>query len=153
MARKWHDNYVHLLLAAGLTPKLQVSIGVTWRNTIDGIRTVGEELDEVGIEWATTGIVADALTAPLLTNVSSAVVYVEANTMAALNSTLPRRASVSKCAIQQAQRQRAPQPGAFAAVERRGDRLGGVQRRRLVDKSMTHHRRLRGTLGLESCDP
>ena len=63
-----------------------MSVGVTWRDTIDGVRTIGKKWHEVGIEWAATGTVAGALTAPLLTNVSSAVVYVEANTVAALNA-------------------------------------------------------------------
>ena len=72
--------------APGLTPPLKVSIGVTWRDPIDGVRTSGMKWDELGIEWAATGTVAGALTAPLLTNVSSAVVYVEANTVASLNA-------------------------------------------------------------------
>ena len=72
--------------APRLTPGLKVSVGATWRDTIEGVRTVGKKWDEVGIEWAVTGTVAGALTAPLLTNVSSAVVYVEANTVAALNA-------------------------------------------------------------------
>ena len=72
--------------APGLTAELEVNVGVTWRDTIEGVRTVGKKWDEVGIEWAATGTVAGALTAPLLTNVSSAVVYVNQNTVATLNA-------------------------------------------------------------------
>lgn len=72
--------------APPLASELHVSIGVTWRDTIDGVRAVAKKWDDAGIEWAATGVVAAALIAPLLTNVSSAVVYVNAATIAALKA-------------------------------------------------------------------
>ena len=64
------------------TPPLVV--GVTWRDMVHGLRDVGRSWTHQGIAWAATGPVAAAVMAPLLTNVGSATVYVDASTTAEL---------------------------------------------------------------------
>lgn len=70
--------------APTLAPKERVAVGVTWRDPIAGLIDLGGRWDALGIEWAATGAAASAVLAPLLTNVTSAVVYVEAATIPAL---------------------------------------------------------------------
>ena len=60
---------------------------MTWRDTVEGVAELGGRLDAAGISWAVTGAVGAAVVAPLLTNVTTADVYIDANTIAQLEAT------------------------------------------------------------------
>jgi len=64
----------------------QLQIGVTWRDPVAGLSEMGSRWTETGVLWAATGAVAASVIAPLLTNVTSAEVYVDAETMAGLGA-------------------------------------------------------------------
>lgn len=70
--------------ATALSPSDQVAVGVTWRDPVKGLIDLAPRLASRNIGWAATGAVAAAVMAPLLTNVGTAVVYVDAATIAAL---------------------------------------------------------------------
>ena len=70
--------------ATTLAPKERLAVGVTWRDPIAGLVDLGRGWEAFGIEWAATGAAGRAVLAPLLTNVTSAVVYVNATTIAEL---------------------------------------------------------------------
>ena len=93
-ARRIHDPDTLLAAYAGtaraLAPVERVTVGVTWRDTLAGIRDIGRRWDDVGINWATTGNAAAALIAPLLTTVTTAVIYIDATTIPALHETATR---------------------------------------------------------------
>lgn len=72
--------------ANSVDPPTGIKVGVSWRDAIEGVRTTFEPLTSRGVGWAATGAVAAALDAPLLTNVNSAVVYVDAETVASLDA-------------------------------------------------------------------
>jgi len=72
--------------ATALASPAQVAVGVTWRDAINGLADLAPLLLSREIYWAATGAVAAALLAPLLTNVGTAVVYVDASTVPALES-------------------------------------------------------------------
>jgi hypothetical protein len=76
--------------APKLSPSERVAVGVTWRDVINGTRDLGHQFDELGINWAATGAVAAALIAPLLTNVTTAVIYVNETTVPALAAAAAR---------------------------------------------------------------
>lgn len=71
--------------AAALAPVLSLAMGVTWQDPIDGLARVGDTLDGIQVSWAATGFAAASVLAPLLTTVSSAELYVEADTMGQLD--------------------------------------------------------------------
>lgn len=68
--------------ATALSSRDQVAVGVTWRDPIKGLTDLAPRM--LNIKWAATGAVAAAVMAPLLTNVGTAVVYVDAPTVPAL---------------------------------------------------------------------
>ena len=70
--------------ATPLSSPDQVAVGVTWRDPIKGLSDLAPRLLSRNIPWAATGAVAAAVMAPLLTNVGTAVVYVDAPTIPAL---------------------------------------------------------------------
>ena len=70
--------------ATALASPIQVSVGVTWRDPVQGLIDLAPRLAEHGTTWAATGVAAAAVMAPLLTNVGSAVIYVDAATAPAL---------------------------------------------------------------------
>lgn len=76
--------------APQLSPSERIAVGVTWRDAISGTRDLGRQFDELGIDWAATGAVAAALIAPLLTNVTTATLYVNDTTIPALAATAER---------------------------------------------------------------
>lgn len=76
--------------APTLVPPEQLTIGVTWRDTINGVRELGPKFSDLGIRWAATGVVAAALLAPLLANIATAVLYVDGLTVPALATTATR---------------------------------------------------------------
>ncbi len=76
--------------APKLNPTERITVGVTWREAISGTRDLGQQFDDLGINWAATGSVAAALIAPLLTNVTTATIYVNETTIPALAATAAR---------------------------------------------------------------
>lgn len=72
--------------ATALASRDQVSVGVTWRDLVQGLADLAPRLLSRNIQWAATGAVAAAVMAPLLTNVGAAVVFVDALTVPALES-------------------------------------------------------------------
>jgi len=72
--------------ATALASPDQVAVGVTWRDPIRELTHLAPRLMSRNVQWAATGAVAAAVLAPLLTNVGTAVVYVDAPTIPALES-------------------------------------------------------------------
>lgn len=72
--------------AEALMRPMSLQVGVTWQDTVDGLVGVGRIWDEMGTEWAASGLVAAAVMAPLVTSVRSALVYVEADTIPKLEA-------------------------------------------------------------------
>lgn len=73
--------------AVGAKPsKLSLVVGVTWQNAVAGLRVDGKKWTRAGLEWVATGMVGASVIAPLVTNVGSAEVYVDARTPAELNA-------------------------------------------------------------------
>jgi hypothetical protein len=72
--------------ARRLAPRVRVQVAVTWRDVIDGTAEVAARLTEKGVAYAVTGVVASALLAPVLTNVSTSEVYVAGTTIVDLES-------------------------------------------------------------------
>lgn len=62
----------------------EIQVGVTWRDPVAGLAEAGSRWTGAGVSWAATGAVAATVLAPLMTNVTSAEVYVGAETMAGL---------------------------------------------------------------------
>ncbi len=82
------DDFLDAYAAAvaGETAKLSLVVGVTWQNAVPGLRVEGPRWTAAGLEWAATGLVAASVLAPLVTNVGSAEVYVDAKTPAELDA-------------------------------------------------------------------
>jgi Transcriptional regulator, AbiEi antitoxin, Type IV TA system len=72
--------------ARRLASPLRVQVAVTWRDVIDGTAEFAARLTEHGVAYAVTGVVASALLAPVLTNVSTSEVYVAGTTIVDLES-------------------------------------------------------------------
>ena len=67
-------------------PSISLQVGVTWRDTIDGVVQTGAKWDKAKIVWAATGAVAATVIAPHLTTVNAADVYVDAETILGLEA-------------------------------------------------------------------
>jgi len=78
------DAYASAVEALPATISLQ--IGVTWRDTIDGVMLTGAKWDKAKVVWATSGAVAATVIAPHLTTVNAADVYVDAETILGLEA-------------------------------------------------------------------
>ena len=65
---------------------INLHLGVTWRDPVDGLLSTGQKWDKAKITWASTGAVAAAVIAPYLTTVNSADVYVDADTVLGLEA-------------------------------------------------------------------
>jgi len=65
---------------------INLQLGVTWRDPVDGLLTIGQKWDKAKVVWASTGAVAAAVIAPYLTTVNSADVYVDADTILGLEA-------------------------------------------------------------------
>jgi hypothetical protein len=76
--------------AGSLAHPLSLQVGVTWQDAVDGLAKVGRTWSQAGVEWAATGQVAAAVMAPLLTEVRSAMVYVDADTVPRLEAVATR---------------------------------------------------------------
>ena len=74
-------------LAAEAQPKtVNLSVGVTWRDPLEGLAVLGKKWKRAAIDWAVTGAVAGSLIAPYLTAVTSAEVYIGGVTIAGLEA-------------------------------------------------------------------
>jgi hypothetical protein len=78
------DAYASVVEA--LPPSISLQIGVTWRDTIDGVMQTGARWDKAKVAWAASGAVAATVIAPLLTTVNAADVYVDAETILGLEA-------------------------------------------------------------------
>lgn len=72
--------------AAAFERPEQVAVGVTWRDPITGLQQLAPRLMSQDVRWAATGAVAAMLLAPLLTNFGTFMIYVDAQTVSALES-------------------------------------------------------------------
>lgn len=72
--------------AEAMPPTPSLSVGVQWRDAVEGLAEVGRRWTSAGDDWAATGASASAVVAPLLTSVSSADAYVAASSPAELES-------------------------------------------------------------------
>ena len=59
-------------------------VGVLWRDPLEGLSQIGQRWDEEQLEWAATGALSAAALAPLQTQVTPMVVYVDAASPARL---------------------------------------------------------------------
>ncbi len=82
------DDFLDAYAAAvaAQTSKLSLVVGAAWQNAVPGLRVEGRKWTRAGLEWAATGLVAASVLAPLVTNVGSAEVYVDAKTPAELDA-------------------------------------------------------------------
>lgn len=65
---------------------LSLQVGVTWRDPVAGLAETGRKWDKAKLAWAATGAVAASAIAPYLTSVTTAEVYVDAESMALLEA-------------------------------------------------------------------
>lgn len=86
--RQLLDTYAAEAMANPATPTLVV--GVTWRDPVRGLVELGRRWSAQKIDWAASGPTAAAVMAPLLTTVSSARVYVDADSVAGLEALASR---------------------------------------------------------------
>lgn len=70
--------------ATALSSPDQIAVGVTWRDPVQGLIDLAPRLATQHIRWAATGAAAAAVMAPLLTNVGTTVLYVDASTVPSL---------------------------------------------------------------------
>lgn len=82
------DDLLDAYVAAvhGMELPGSLSVGVTWRDPVEGLVELGARWDETGVAWVATGLVAAAVVAPLVTSVGTADVYVVGSTMAELEA-------------------------------------------------------------------
>lgn len=73
--------------AASQPARLELDANPLWSDVVDGVASAGQAWDAAGIAWAASGAVAGHVLAPLLTNIGSAVVYVDAKSAAELDTT------------------------------------------------------------------
>lgn len=78
------DSYASV--APGLVSDLRLEVGVTWRDLADGLRSAVQLWESDGLRYAVTGAVAAEALAPYLTTVSTAEVFVSADTIVGLQA-------------------------------------------------------------------
>lgn len=78
------DAYAIAVEASAARVTLQV--GVTWRDPVAGLVATGQKWDKAHVAWASTGVAAASLLAPYLTTVTSADVFVDADTIVGLEA-------------------------------------------------------------------
>ena len=77
------DAYATAAAARKRPPSIRV--GVSWRDVVEGTTSAGRSWTAAGIVWAATGVVASEVTAPHLTNVNTADVYVAGRSLTDLD--------------------------------------------------------------------
>lgn len=70
------DHYAQAVLEK--RPRVELRCGVLWRDPLTAIKRLGEQWDRAGVAWASTGLLAAAVLAPYLTDISGGNVYVDA---------------------------------------------------------------------------
>lgn len=65
---------------------ISLRVGVTWRDPLVGLAETGRKWNKAKLAWAATGAAAAAVIAPYLSAVSTAEVYVDADSMALLEA-------------------------------------------------------------------
>jgi hypothetical protein len=74
-------------IAAEASPvRVSLQVGVTWRDPVAGLVATGQKWDKAMVAWASTGVAAASVLAPYLTTVTSAEVYVDADTIVGLEA-------------------------------------------------------------------
>ncbi|MDE2915518.1 MAG: hypothetical protein OXL68_21695 [Paracoccaceae bacterium] len=81
---------VYAIAAAALMPTTSLTIGVTWRDPVAGLREIGQRWDGADIPWAATAAIAASVFAPCLTSVTTAEVYVDRKSIAGLEAVATR---------------------------------------------------------------
>lgn len=76
------DAYV--VAAHNLASPPELSVGVVWRDPIEGLIGIGSRWDAAGLAWAATGLAAAMVVAPLVTSLGSTEVYIDANSVTEL---------------------------------------------------------------------
>lgn len=76
------DAYV--VAAHRLQPALSLSVGVLWRDPVEGLLQIGRRWDAEGVAWAATGLVAASVMAPLATSIGTSDVYIAGETISEL---------------------------------------------------------------------
>lgn len=88
--RRIGDRYDFLsayATAASEQSKLvELTVGVIWRDAVEGLSEIGARWSSYGLAWAATGAVASAVLAPMLTSVESALVYVDTTSIVGLEA-------------------------------------------------------------------
>lgn len=69
-----------------LTERNELVVGALWRDPVEGVGRLGDLWSSQNLNSAATGAVASAVLAPFLTNVESALVYLDTTTMAGLDA-------------------------------------------------------------------
>ena len=74
--------------AAAMPAKHELAVGILWpgQDAVAGLTEIGRQWDQQGRAWASTGAVAAAVLAPYLTTVTTAEVYVAAESIAGLEA-------------------------------------------------------------------
>jgi hypothetical protein len=65
---------------------IELSVGLSWSDPIGKLINVGRKWDNMSLAWACTGAMAASLLAPHLSNVSSAEMYIAADTLSGLQA-------------------------------------------------------------------
>ncbi len=76
----------YAMAAPGLASDLRLEVGVTWRDFADGVGSAGGLWASENVEYAVTGALAAEALAPFLTTVSTAEVFVSADTILGLEA-------------------------------------------------------------------
>jgi hypothetical protein len=72
--------------AVAMRSPLSLRVGVTWRDPVEGLADVGGHWGKANLGWAATSGVASAVLAPFLGTVTTAEVYVDADTVVGLQA-------------------------------------------------------------------
>ncbi len=74
----------YALACNALATKSKLVVGLSLRDPVEELIRIGRKWTELDVKWAATGAVAAMVLAPVLTNVSSAEVYVDGRTITEL---------------------------------------------------------------------
>lgn len=67
-----------------------INVGGAWRDVLEGLEETGKRWDKLKVTWAVTGSAAAEVIAPMMTTIGSAVVYVDASSLAELEAIAKR---------------------------------------------------------------
>ncbi len=80
------EAYSNAIAASIRNRSPSLTVGGAWRDVLEGIIDTGKQWNKHKISWAVTGAAAAEILAPLMTTIGSAVVYVEAESLAELEA-------------------------------------------------------------------